>query len=104
MIQTEDAFYATAPEDVPAIAARGVLGIEMESSALFLLGSLRRVETATALVASNRIGDPTFVDPEVLAAAVARMTEMSLDALHTLHEADAAAHAGGTVSGSGAAS
>src|SRR5690606_15815060 len=45
LIQTEDAFYATTPAGVPAMAARGVLAIEMEASALFTLGALRGVAT-----------------------------------------------------------
>lgn len=80
LIQTEDAFYATSPEDVPALAERGVLAVEMEAAALFLLGKLRKVRTGCALVASNRIGDPSFVAPEILQAAVHRMVEVALDA------------------------
>src|SRR5699024_5578494 len=57
LIQTEDAFYATTPDHVAELAERGVLAIEMEASALFLLGKLRGVRTGCALVASNRIGD-----------------------------------------------
>ena len=85
LIQTEDAFYATAPTDVGALAARGVLAIEMEASALFLLGALRGVRTACMLVASNRIGDATMVAPDVLRAGVRRMTRSTLDALVDLH-------------------
>ena len=80
LIQTEDAFYATAPDDVPALAARGVLAVEMEASALFTLGALRGVRTGCALVASNAIGDASFVDPEVLARSVDRMVEAALEA------------------------
>jgi purine-nucleoside phosphorylase len=90
LIQTEDAFYATSPDHVPGLRARGVLAIEMEASALFLLGALRGVRAGCALVASNRIGDPEFVPPQVLADGVARMTRMTLDALVDLHAAEAA--------------
>lgn len=89
LIQTEDAFYATAPEDVPAMASRGVLAVEMEAAALFLLGRLRSVQTGCMLVASNRIGDDTFVDPAILRAGVERMVRASLDAFVGLHEAAA---------------
>ncbi len=88
LIQTEDAFYATRPEDVPALAERGVLAIEMEAAALFLLGRLRSVRTGCMLVASNRIGDPSFVDPEVLRSGVERMVRSALDAFVALHHAD----------------
>lgn len=86
LIQTEDAFYATAPDDVRRLAERGVLVVEMEASALFLLGKLRKVRAGCALVASNRIGDSAFVDPSVLRAAVERMVETTLDGLVQLHE------------------
>lgn len=88
LIRTEDAFYATAPEDVPAMAARGVLAVEMEAAALFVLGQLRDVRTGCMLVASNRIGDPSFVEPEVLSSGVERMVRSALDAFVTLDEAD----------------
>lgn len=80
LIQTEDAFYATAPEDVPRLAERGVLAVEMEASALFLLGKLRGVRAGCSLVASNRIGDTSFVAPEILRAGVSRMVETTLEA------------------------
>jgi len=85
LIQTEDAFYATSPDDVPRLRARGVLAIEMEASALFLIARLRGARAGCALVASNRIGDDAFVAPEVLADGVARMTRMTLDAMVALH-------------------
>lgn len=85
LIQTEDAFYATAPDDVPKLAERGVLAVEMEAAALFLLAQLRGVEAGCSLVASNRIGDSEFVDPELLQRSVTRMTELTLEAGLALH-------------------
>jgi purine-nucleoside phosphorylase len=85
LIQTEDAFYATSPDDVPRMRERGVLAIEMEASALFLIARLRGARAGCALVASNRIGDTSFVAPQVLADGVARMTRMTLDAMVALH-------------------
>gem|GEM_PF-29486 len=80
LIQTEDAFYATGPDDVPELRARGVLAIEMEASALFLIAALRGVSAGCALVASNHIGDPAFVPQAVLDAGVEAMTRMALEA------------------------
>lgn len=80
LIQTEDAFYATQPEHVAELDERGVLAIEMEASALFMLGKLRRVRTGCALVASNRIGDPQLVAPEILQDGVSHMTSVALEA------------------------
>lgn len=86
LIQSEDAFYLTTPEDVPALAAEGVLALEMEASALFTLGKLRGVLTGCALVASNAIGDEDFLEPEALAAAVDKMVETALEAGVALEE------------------
>lgn len=80
LIQTEDAFYATTPDDVPELRSRGVLAIEMEASALFLIAALRGVRAGCALVASNHIGDPQFVPQSVLDAGVEAMTRMTLEA------------------------
>ncbi len=91
LIQTEDAFYATTPGHVPALRERGVLGIEMEASALFLIAALRGVRAGCALVASNRIGDSSFVPKEVMADGVNRMTRMTLDAMVALHQPGSAA-------------
>lgn len=84
-VQTEDAFYATRPQDVPRLAARGVLAVEMEAAALFVLGRLRRVDTGCLLVASNHIGDPQFVAPEILRDGVQRMVRTALEAALSLH-------------------
>lgn len=90
LIQTEDAFYATTPEHVEGMDALGVLAVEMEASALFLLGRLRGVSTGCALVASNYIGDPEFVAPELLRRGVETMTRVALDAGVALAEGGAA--------------
>jgi purine-nucleoside phosphorylase len=94
LIQTEDAFYATSPDDVPALRERGVLAVEMEASALFLIAALRGVRAGCALVASNHIGDPEFVPQEVLDRGVEAMTRMALDAGVALADADARAASG----------
>jgi purine-nucleoside phosphorylase len=84
-IRTEDAFYATSPEDVRELEAQGVLAVEMEASALFLLGQMRRVATGCILAASNAIGDSSFVDPSILRNSVSRMVERALSAGVRLH-------------------
>jgi purine-nucleoside phosphorylase len=80
LIQTEDAFYATSPEDAPRLAAQGVLAVEMEAAALFTLGALRGVRTGCALVTSNVVGDAAFLDSEALGRAVDDMVETALEA------------------------
>lgn len=89
LIQTEDAFYATRPEDVPRLASRGILAVEMEAAALFLLARMRGVRSGCMLVASNYIGDPQFVAEDVLGAGVDRMIETTLRAAAGLHESTA---------------
>lgn len=81
LIQTDDAFYATTPTDVPRMAARGVLAVEMEASALFTIGNLRQVTTGCVLVASNNVGDESFLDSAALKSAVLDMVRTALDAL-----------------------
>jgi purine-nucleoside phosphorylase len=81
LIQTDDAFYATTPDHVPRMAARGVLAVEMEASALFTIGAMRHVMTGCALVASNNVGDESFLDSAELRSAVLDMVRTTLDAL-----------------------
>ena len=78
---SEDAFYATTPEEARAWARYGVLAFEMEASALFLLGRMRGVRTGAILAVSNRIGDPELAPPEVLQEGVRRMVEVALEAV-----------------------
>lgn len=91
LIQTEDAFYATGPADVPVMASRGVLAIEMEASALFTLAALRKVTAGCMLVTSNNIGDERLLEADELKAAVIDMVRATLDAVVTLDAAPDAA-------------
>lgn len=81
LVATEDAFYATTPEGAKAWAQFGLLAFEMEASALFLLGKMRKVQAGAILTVSNRIGDPELAPPEVLQEGVRRMVEVALEAL-----------------------
>lgn len=81
LIQTDDAFYATTPDDVPEMAGRGVLAVEMEASALFTIGSLRGVRAGCMLVASNNVGDERFLEDSELRDAVLDMVRTTLDSL-----------------------
>ncbi len=88
LVQTEDAFYATTPDDVARLDELGILSIEMESSALFLLGKLRKVQTASILVASNYIGDPQVVAENIMQQGISNMVNVALDAgISVLREA-----------------
>ncbi len=83
-VQTEDAFYATTPDDVRRLEALGVLAVEMEAAALFTLGALRGARTGCLLIASNHIGDPAFIAPEILQEGVFAMTKTALEAALSL--------------------
>ncbi len=80
LIQTEDAFYATKPEHVQDFVDRGILCVEMESSVLFLLGKLRKVEVGSILVASNYIGDPQVVEASIMQRGIENMAKVALEA------------------------
>ncbi|MBB6097643.1 purine-nucleoside phosphorylase [Deinobacterium chartae] len=84
LIMTEDAFYASTPEHARLWASRGVLGFEMEASALFLVAAMRGVHAGCMVTVSNDIGDPQLVAPEVLQEGVRRMTEASLETFYRL--------------------
>ncbi|MEX2535514.1 MAG: purine-nucleoside phosphorylase [Trueperaceae bacterium] len=85
-IRTEDAFYATSPDDVQGLREQGLLAVEMEASALFLLGQLRQVATGCILATSNAIGDSSFIDPAIMKRSISRMTECALAACVKLHK------------------
>lgn len=85
LIQTVDAFYVTTPDHLEPLSQLGVLGVEMEASTLFTLAQLRGVRAGAVLVASNRIGDSSFIDPEILRASVDKMVTMVLESL-TQHD------------------
>jgi purine-nucleoside phosphorylase len=80
LINTEDAFYATKPEHVKHYEDIGVLSIEMEASALFLIGKLRKVEVGCILVASNYIGDPQMVEASIMKQGIDNMVKVALEA------------------------
>lgn len=86
LIRTDDAFYGVSPAEVAELSELGVLGIEMEASALFLLGAMRGVRTGCMLAASNRIGDSSFVAESVLTEAINDMISATLDACWELHQ------------------
>lgn len=89
LVMTEDAFYASTPEHARLWAGRGVLGFEMEASAIFLIAAQRGLRAACLTACSNDIGDPQLVPDAVLAAGVDRMVRVALGAIVTLAANDA---------------
>lgn len=84
LVMTEDAFYASAPEHARLWASRGVLGFEMEASAVFLVAALHGLRAGCLTACSNDIGDPQLVPDGVLAGGVDRMVRVALEAVVTL--------------------
>ena len=60
MIWTTDAAFMETREKVKYFQQRGVLGVEMETSALFTVGKYRGVETSAILVVSDELATHTW--------------------------------------------
>ncbi|WP_412026874.1 purine-nucleoside phosphorylase [Deinococcus yunweiensis] len=90
LVMTEDAFYASTPTHARLWASRGVLGFEMEASAIFLVAALHGIRAGCLTACSNDIGDPQLVQEDVLAGGVERMVRVALEAVVTLHATDSA--------------
>lgn len=54
-IWTTDAFYRETPDLIQTLRAQGLLGVDMEMSALFRVGEFRRVPLAGLLVVSDEL-------------------------------------------------
>ena len=87
LIASEDGFYAATPDHAAKLAAQGVLGIEMEASAVFTVAMLRGMEAGCLVTVSNHIGDPTLVRDEVLFKGVDDMILVGLETLARLGDA-----------------
>jgi purine-nucleoside phosphorylase len=82
LIASDDAFYGITPEQARGLYdTRGVLGLEMEASAVFTVAKLRGLECGAITTVSNYIGDETLVPDEVLKGGVDRMIGVALEAI-----------------------
>jgi purine-nucleoside phosphorylase len=85
LIASDDAFYGVTPQEARGLYdTRGVLGLEMEASAVFTVATLRGLEAGCLLTVSNYIGDETLVPDEVLKTGVDRMVGVALETVLTL--------------------
>jgi purine-nucleoside phosphorylase len=85
VIASDDAFYAVTPEEARGLYdTRGVLGLEMEASAVFTVATLRGLEAGCLLTVSNYIGDESLVPDAVLKNGVDRMVRVALETILTL--------------------
>jgi purine-nucleoside phosphorylase len=83
LVASEDSFYAPDAGHIDRLEKRGVLGIDMESSAIFTVATLRGIEAGALVTYSNRIGEP-LIDPAALKAGVDAMIQVALDTLVVL--------------------
>ena len=81
LIATEDAFYATNPENAREWQRFGVMAFEMEAAAIFLIAKMRGIHAGALVTVSNQIGDSEFVPEDILKRGVHRMIETALEGL-----------------------
>lgn len=80
LIVTDDSFYALSREQARGLyTERGVIGVEMEASAIFTVAHLRGLEAACLTTVSNYIGDESLVPDEVLKRGVDNMITVALE-------------------------
>jgi purine-nucleoside phosphorylase len=82
LISSDDSFYSVTSEEARGLfTSRGVLGIEMEASAVFTVATLRGMEAGCLTTVSNYIGDEAMVPDEVLKMGVDNMVRTALEAV-----------------------
>jgi len=81
LIATEDAFYATNPENAREWQRYGVMAFEMEAAAIFLIAKMRGIHAGALVTVSNQIGDSEFIPEDILKRGVHRMIETALEGL-----------------------
>jgi len=71
-VWTTDAPYRETIDKIKTFQSQGVIGVDMETSALFTVGAFRRIETAALLIVSDDLSGMTwrhgFREPRFLAA------------------------------------
>jgi uridine phosphorylase len=106
IVRSGDALYVDlAPQSIPLQALSGgnaarmwsearVLCADMESSTLFVVGTIRGLRTGTVLLVVNAIGDPEITQQQGTGNALDPLIRTSIASLRALIRADAAATQG----------
>jgi uridine phosphorylase len=84
---TTDAPYRVTKSKINYLQRKGVLGIDMESSAIFALGIYRKVKVGCILVASSNVTQPkTTIGfyTEKLRGAMLKAVKISIEAVRKL--------------------
>jgi len=88
-VASVDVFYNTDPNYPRKWRERGVLAVEMEASALFLLAARAGIQAACMLTVSDLLSEEvtseeSYLGPDALTAAVDKMIEVTLIAAPTV--------------------
>ena len=87
IVSSDDAFYAETPEFIGRMTALGALGLDMESSAIFVVSRARGLEAGSILSASENFAKKSIVPekvPEALREGWLKETRVALRAVETL--------------------
>ena len=90
IISSDDAFYAETPEFIEGLRDLGVISLDMESSAIFIVSHLRRLDAGTVngVVANLSTGEGGLVDQDDprRKEAIDRAIKTALEAVVLLEE------------------
>jgi uridine phosphorylase len=87
IVSSDDAFYAETPEFIGRMTALGALGLDMESSAIFVVSRARGLESGSILSASENFARKSIVPekvPEALREGWLKETQVALRAIEML--------------------
>jgi uridine phosphorylase len=87
IVSSDDAFYGETPEFIKKMTALGALGLDMESSAIFVVSRARGLESGSILSASENFARKSIVPekvPEALREGWLKETQVALKAIETL--------------------
>jgi len=87
IVSCDDAFYAETPRFIQEMTDLGALGLDMESSAIFVVSRARGLESGSILSASENFARKSVVPekvPEALKEGWLKETQVALRAIETL--------------------
>lgn len=89
IVATDDAFYAETPEFIQKMTSLGALSLDMESSAMFVVSRLRKLESGSILAASENFARKAIVPervPKALEKGWRDETQVALRAIERLED------------------
>ena len=79
-VASADLFYDS-DDRVPLWIEAGAAAVEMETATIFTVAARHGVEAGCALLVSNVVGAPDYIDPDALHAAELRLARLAISAL-----------------------